>query len=84
MFEYTKGVIRSNKSMDRQCENTMASGKMAATPYQGKKMIGTTSSGISYQLRDIYSIYRCCWDLATYKWKVHTVIEERKILTNTE
>jgi hypothetical protein len=34
-------------------------------------MIGTTSSEISYQLRDIYSICRCCWKVATYKWKVH-------------
>ena len=34
-------------------------------------LIGTTSSGIWYQLRDIYSIYRCCWNVATYKWKVH-------------
>ena len=32
-----------------------------------------TSSGISDQLRDIYmySICRCCWNVATYKWKVH-------------
>ena len=34
-------------------------------------MTGTTSSGISYHLRDIYSICRCCWNVATYKWKVH-------------
>jgi hypothetical protein len=34
-------------------------------------LIGTTSSGISYQLRDIYSICRCCWNVATYEWKVH-------------
>ena len=32
---------------------------------------GTTSSGISYQLRDIFSICRCCWNDATYKWKDH-------------
>jgi hypothetical protein len=31
-------------------------------------LIGTTSSGIVYQLRDIY---RCCWNVATYKRKVH-------------
>ena len=31
----------------------------------------TTSSGISDQLKDIYSIYRCCWDVATCKWKIH-------------
>jgi hypothetical protein len=36
-------------------------------------MIGATSSEISYHLRDIYSIYIyiCCWNVATYKWKVH-------------
>jgi hypothetical protein len=34
-------------------------------------LIGTTSSGTSYHLRDIYSICRCCWNCATYKWKVH-------------
>jgi hypothetical protein len=26
-------------------------------------LIGTTSSGISYQLSDIYSICRCCWNV---------------------
>jgi hypothetical protein len=36
-----------------------------------KSLKGTTSSGISYHLRDIYSICRCCWNVATYKWKVH-------------
>ena len=25
----------------------------------------------SYQVRDIFSICRCCWDVATYKWNVH-------------
>jgi len=34
-------------------------------------MLGTRSSGISYQLRDIYTICRHCWNVATYKWKVH-------------
>ena len=34
-------------------------------------MIGATSAGISYHLRDIYSICRCSWKGATYKWKVH-------------
>jgi hypothetical protein len=34
-------------------------------------LIGTTSFGISYQLKDIYSICRCCLNVATYKWKVH-------------
>jgi hypothetical protein len=31
--------------------------------------MGTTSSGISYHLREIYSICRCCWNVATYKWE---------------
>ena len=45
---------------------------LAATPGSIKQiLIGTTSSGISYQLRDIYSICRCCWNVATYEWKVH-------------
>jgi hypothetical protein len=34
-------------------------------------LICTTGSGISYQLRDVYSICRCCWNVATYQWKVH-------------
>jgi hypothetical protein len=33
--------------------------------------IATTSSGISYHLRYIYSICRCCWNVAIYEWKVH-------------
>ena len=32
-------------------------------------MIGTTNSGISYQLRDVYSICRCFRNVATYKWR---------------
>jgi hypothetical protein len=37
-------------------------------------LIGATSSGISYHLRNIYSIYRCWWNGATYKLKVHNGI----------
>jgi hypothetical protein len=33
-------------------------------------LIGATSSGIFYHLRDIYSIC-CCWKGATYKSKAH-------------
>ena len=33
-------------------------------------LIGATSSGISYHLRDIYSKGRCCRKGATYKWKL--------------
>ena len=39
---------------------------LAATLYQKEILIGTTHSGISYHLRDIYSICRCCWNVATY------------------
>ena len=35
------------------------------TPRYGK------SSGLSNQLREIYSICRCFWNVVTYKWKVH-------------
>ena len=37
-------------------------------------MMATTSFEISNQLRDLYSMYRCCGNVATqctYKWKVH-------------
>jgi hypothetical protein len=34
-------------------------------------LIGTTGSGISSQLRDIYSICRCRCNVAANKWKVH-------------
>jgi hypothetical protein len=32
------------------------------------------NSGISYHLRDIYSICRCCWNVATYKWKSSSLL----------
>jgi predicted RNase H-related nuclease YkuK (DUF458 family) len=31
-------------------------------------IIGITSSGISDQLREMYSICRCCRNVVTYKW----------------
>jgi len=33
-------------------------------------MIESTPSGISYQLRDIYSICRCCCNAVTCKWEI--------------
>ena len=42
---------------------------LSATLYQGNLLV-TTSSGTSDQLRDIYSICRRCWNVATYKWNV--------------
>jgi hypothetical protein len=34
-------------------------------------MIAIASSGISYEMRDIYPISRYFWNVATCKWKVH-------------
>ena len=39
---------------------------LLAEPSIKEILIGTTSSGISYHLRDIYSICRCCWNVVTY------------------
>ena len=45
---------------------------LAATLYKRNSYANhKLRSGISYQLRDIYSICRCCWNVATHKWKVH-------------
>jgi hypothetical protein len=34
------------------------------------------SSGISFLLKAIVSIYRCCWNVGTFKWKIsHGKIE---------
>jgi hypothetical protein len=42
---------------------------LAATLYQGNSDRNHKLWNI-YQMRDIYSICRCCWDVATHKWKV--------------
>ena len=44
---------------------------LLAVPSIKDILIGTTNSGISYLLRDIYSICRCYWNIASYKWKIH-------------
>ena len=41
-------------------------------PFSKKLTIGTTISGISYLLRDINSLCRCCRNLATFKQEVHS------------
>jgi hypothetical protein len=50
-------------------------------PFAKKILIGTTNSGIYYQPRYIYSIHRCLWYVATYKWKFQSVktIISRKV-----
>jgi hypothetical protein len=57
-FSPTCSVIRMRQSSYRASQ-------------EKRKEAILTSSGISYHLRDIYSIYRRCWNVATYKWKVH-------------
>jgi hypothetical protein len=46
---------------------------LAATLYQGNTVIKTKSSGLSYQFKEGHFIGRCCWNVATYKWKGHNV-----------
>jgi len=42
-------------------------------------IIGITSSGISDQLWYMYSICRCCWNVATYKWKSHWRLFQKRV-----
>jgi len=58
----------SSKIYNRTIVDTVSKNK------KQKPKTGTTISGISYQLRDIYSICMYCWNVATYKWKVHQKI----------
>jgi hypothetical protein len=55
------------------CDNLSQSNSLndSRQPSIKEILIGTTTSGISYQLREIYSICMCCWNVATYKWEVH-------------
>jgi hypothetical protein len=39
---------------------------LAHQPSIAETLVGITCSEIPYQLRDKYSIYRCCWNVATY------------------
>jgi hypothetical protein len=43
------------------------SGRVSSSSYSLCK----PGDGISYQLRDINLLCRCCQNVATYKWKVH-------------
>jgi hypothetical protein len=42
---------------------------LAATLYHGNPDRNNQLWNI-VSMRDIYSINRCCWNVATYKWKV--------------
>jgi len=44
---------------------------LAPTLYQGNPDRNHKRWNIVSSERDIYSICRCCWNVATYKWKVH-------------
>jgi hypothetical protein len=53
-------------------------------PWFNSFLIRTTSSGISYLLRDILSICRCSWNVATYiyingKWEILNNLFCRKV-----
>jgi hypothetical protein len=51
---------------------------VSSNPLIKEIMIGTTSSEISDQLRDIYSIYRCCQNVVTWKWENGNHLFSRK------
>jgi hypothetical protein len=44
---------------------------LAATLYQWNPDRNHKLWNIVSSEREIYSICRCCWNVATYKWKVH-------------
>jgi hypothetical protein len=44
---------------------------LAATLYQGNADRNHKLWNIVSSERDIYSICRCCWNVAPYKWNVH-------------
>jgi hypothetical protein len=71
-YSITVNQVMTSASTKR---NPLFSGFLVSSNPLSRKswVIGTTSSGISYQLRDIhvYFICRCCWNVATYNWKVH-------------
>jgi hypothetical protein len=44
---------------------------LAATLYQRNHDRNHTHRNIELNVTEIYSIYKCCWNVATYKWKDH-------------
>ena len=45
------------------------SAMQAATFCQGNSDMNHKLWNIEYQLRDMHSICKCCWNVATYKWE---------------
>jgi hypothetical protein len=74
MFRYKDDVLSLNKFVDRIYpidplpKGTIVSvtSFLAASSIKDI-LIGATNSGISYHLREIYSICRSCWNVATNK-----------------
>ena len=54
-----------------QKEPLISVASVLATSSDKEILIGATSSEISYHLRDIFALCKCCWNGATYTWKVH-------------
>ena len=44
---------------------------LAATLYQRNHDRNHTHRNIELTVTEIYFIYKCCWNVATYKWKDH-------------
>ena len=34
-------------------------------------LIGSTGPGVSYKLRNVYSVSWYCWNIATYEWEIY-------------
>jgi hypothetical protein len=84
-WSFVTRIFRSGQPIhggDRNIFEVMTSTLPKGTLDSVASLLGTTSSGISYHLRDIYSICRCCWNVATYKWKVHLFCRKVSFLTD--
>lgn len=62
----TRVLFRSNQFLLNQALVVSVSSLLAAL------LIGNTNFGIWYQQRGIYSICRFCWNVDSYKWKIHS------------
>ena len=63
-------IISSCSTSDKRGIFGSVASLLAGTLNQGKDD-RNQHSGVAHQLRDKYSICRCCWNVATYKWKAH-------------
>ena len=65
------GRVNSSFSTNGTRRANLVTNPVISHEWGKDREVVTTSSGISYQLRDICSMCRCCWNVATYKCKVH-------------